>query len=258
MRTFVRLGVVLVAGLVSPPARADDQVLDPVVVRNRLYRVAGRPELLVSLGFMPVTRLTDHWTLSATAGFNLHDTLAVEGRGTVAYSRQTGLARQVARQFLQRDPALGIGLADDLSDLWEMRGNLVAGVRWSPIYGKLSLLAELPLHFQAYLAAGGGLGSFHRTSLVYCRALISRDEGTCGEWLSQDRLSPLGTAAVGIRFFLHPGGSLRVEARDYAFQDAYLVNIDRLQAEAGGQTGEPGPAGLTHLVLFDVGYAFMF
>lgn len=258
MRTFVGLGVVLVAGVLSPPARGESEVLEPVVVRNRLYRMAGRLELSPSLGFMPVTKLTDHLTLSTTASLNLHDTLALEGRGTLAYTRQTGLAQKVAQQFLQRDPALGIERADDLSDLWEMRGSLVAGVRWAPIYGKISLLAETPLHFQAYLAAGGGLGRFHRTSVVYCRSLLSRDLGTCGDWLTEDRTAPLGTGAVGIRFFIHPGGSIRVEARDYFFPDSYLVNIDRVEAEAGLPTGEPGRAGLTHLVLFDLGYTFIF
>ncbi len=30
------------------------------------------------------------------------------------------------------------------------------GARWQPIYGKINLIAELPVHFQLYLWAGGG------------------------------------------------------------------------------------------------------
>lgn len=246
------------ASLAQGGKGAEDEVIERVVVRNRLYDLGGRLELSPSLGFMLVTRLTDHYTLSANAAFNLHNTVALEARGGVAYTRQTGLARRIAQQFLQRDPVLGIERADDLSDAWEMRGHLLGGLRWAPIYGKISLLAELPVHFQAYLSAGAGAGSFHRQSLVYCRALMSRDDGTCGDWMREDKIAGLASGALGVRFFTSQQGSLRLEVRDYVFADSYLVNIDRVTAEAGGVTGEPGKAGLTHLVLLDVGYAFTF
>ncbi|HEY8206164.1 MAG TPA: outer membrane beta-barrel domain-containing protein [Myxococcaceae bacterium] len=242
----------------AAPASGEDELIERVVVRNRLFDVGGRLELSPSVGVMMMTRLTDHYTLSGDVTFNLFHTLAVEGRATVAYSRQTGLARRIAQQFLERDPTLGIERADDLSDAWEMRGNALAGLRWAPIYGKISLLAELPVHFQAYLSANVGAGSFHRQSLVYCRALLSRDEGTCSDWLTESRIAGMASGALGIRFFTSQRGALRFEVRDYAFQDTYLVNIDRIVAESGGVTGERARAGITHLVLFDVGYAFIF
>jgi outer membrane beta-barrel protein len=139
-----------------------------------------------------------------------------------------------------------------------MRDNLTGAVRWAPIYGKISLLAELPVHFQAYLSLGGGAGSFVRQSLVYCRQVTSRTDGTCGDWLSESRVTGLVTGAAGMRFYVSNYGAIRFEVRDYAFPDQYLVNIDRQVAEAGGVTGEPGAAGLTHLVLFDFGYSFVF
>ena len=245
--------------LVAPvTAIAGDEVIERVVVRNPLFDLSGRLELAASAGFMPVTRLTDHWTLSGTAAYNFSSHLALEVRAGGAYTRQTGLAGRIARQFLERDPALGVDRADDLSDAWEMRGHLAGGLRWTPIYGKLSLLAEAPLHFQAYLSAGGGAGRFHHQSLVYCLQLLSRDEGTCGDWLREDKSAGLLTFAVGIRFFASQRGSFRLEVRDYSFPDSYLVDIDRLVAEAGGVTGQPGRAGFTHLVLFDAGYALAF
>ncbi|HYV44518.1 MAG TPA: outer membrane beta-barrel domain-containing protein [Myxococcaceae bacterium] len=244
--------------VVPGAAMAEDEVIERVVVRNRLFDVGGRLELSPSVGVMLMTRLTDHYTLSGDAAFNIFNTLAVEARASIAYTRQTGLAHRIAQQFLERDPSLGIERADDLSDAWQMRTNVMAGLRWQPIYGKISLLAEMPVHFQAYVSANGGVGSFHRQSLVYCRALLSRDDGTCADWLTEDKLSPVVSGALGIRFFTHQQGSIRFEVRDYAFQDSYLVNIDRTVAEAGGTTGEQARAGFTHLVLFDVGYAFLF
>ena len=254
------LALLLLPAFTVPGAAfaAEDEVLERVVVRNRLFDLGGRLELTPSLGFMLVTRLTDHYTLSGDAAFNVLNTLAVEARASVAYSRQTGLARRIAQQFLQRDPVLGIERADDLSDGWQMRGSVLGGLRWAPIYGKISLLAEMPVHFQAFLSAGAGAGSFHRQSLVYCRQLVSRDDGTCGDWLTEDKVSGIASGALGIRFFTSQQGSLRFEVRDYVFPDSYLVNIDRVVAEAGGATGEPGRAGLTHLVMLDVGYAFTF
>ncbi len=91
--------------------------------------------------------------------------------------------------------------------------------------------------------------------------MLSRDAsgGTCGDWLQEDRVSGLATGAVGMRFFTHQNGAIRLELRDYVFPDRYRVNIDRTVAESGGETGEwKKNAGLSHLVMFDVGYAFIF
>jgi len=240
--------------LTSTQALAEE-LLERVVVRNRLYRVAGRFEISPTIGFSLVDRLTSHINLTLGLGYHFSDSWALELRAGYAFSGHTSLADQVAADFLQKN----IQLVDDLSSLWEMKGSAVLGVRWSPIYGKISLLAEVPVHFQTYVWLGGGVGSFHRQSVVYCEQLSGSGPGDyhCGGWLTQNRIGGLGSAAFGFRFFTGQGGAVMLEFRDYLFADSYLTGIEKLVAGSGGQTGVPAKSpGLINLVLFDVGYAF--
>ncbi len=256
---------VLLAGL--PALAQQDELIEKVVVRNRLYTLAGRFEVAPTVGFTVVNQLTDHVNLNANLAYNMSDTLAVELRGGYALSRHTGLADQVADKLLQRDPARELTQGDDFSHLWEMKGNGVIGLRWAPLYGKISLLAELPVHAQAYLWAGAGAGQFERQSIVYC-ANASRPKtssgaasgpAVCNEYLFETDLKFVGSAAAGFRFFTHQGGGVRAELRNYIFPDAYRIDIDRRAAESGQETGtQTTTAGLTNLVLFDVGYSFIF
>ncbi len=249
----------LIWGLLLPVSAWADEVLERVVVRNRLYNVAGRLELAPSVGFSFVDKLTSHITLGGGVAYNIFESLAVEGRANYVLSRHTGLADRISAKFLSRDPSFGLQQVDDLSDLWEMKWNVMGGLRWAPIYGKLSMLSELPIHYQTYLWVGGGLGGLHRESVVYCRSVASREAGTCNDWRTDERVSQVGSVALGMRFFVGKAGSLKLELRDYVFADQYLVEIDRLKAEMGEATGTPSDqVGLTHVFVFDIGYAFTF
>lgn len=234
-------------------------VVENVVVQNRLYRVSSRFELSLSVGVTPVSRLTEHIPLAVSAAYNASEAFAVELRAGYAITRHTGVASQVARDFLRLDPGRRMRITDDLSALWEMRANGAIGIRWAPIYGKISLLSELPVHFQAYLWGGGGLGQFHRQSVVYCKQVLDRDAGACSDWLSENKVRPLASFAFGMRYFIGQHGSIKMELRNYLFPDSYLTSIDRIAAERGEATGTPASSpGLINLVTFELGYAFIF
>ncbi|MBN1210202.1 MAG: outer membrane beta-barrel domain-containing protein [Myxococcaceae bacterium] len=251
-------------------AGQEEQVLEEAVVRNRLYRPAGNLELSPSVGISALTYLTAHYTLDVGVAYNLFDTLAVEGRAGYALSRHTGLARSISESFLNRDDKK---LTDELEDLWRMNLHGVVGVRWAPVYGKLSLMAEVPAHFQAYLWAGGGVASFERESLIQCTQVVNRDLGICDDrtepldratatesfWVKDSRVSPVVSAAVGFRFFAFARHGVKFELRDWVFRDAYRVQLSRDDWEVGRETGTPATSpGLTHLVQFDIGYTFLF
>lgn len=254
------LGVAgLVAAMLAATPALGQESLERVVVRNRLYNVSKRLEVAPTVSFMLLSHLTDHILVGGSGALNISETWALDGRASFGFTRQTGLAREVADRFLARDPSQGLQIAEDLADLWEMKGNAVLGARWSPVYGKISLMSELPVHFQAYLSAGGGVGMLYRQSLVYCReAQRSDGTATCGNWLQENRVSWLGSGAFGMRFFTHQGGAVKFEIRDYMFPDQYRTRIDRLVAEQGGDTGEQAKAGFTHLVMLELGYTFIF
>lgn len=260
----------------APADASNDATLERVVVRNRLHTVQGRAEGSLSVGLNALSHLTTHYTLNAGLAYNLFETLALEGRAGYALSRHTGVARSLGENFLNSDR--NIARTDELTDLWEMGPHGVVGVRWQPIYGKLSLLSELPAHFQAYLWGGAGVARFTRESVLQCgnevRIPVGEgeqvvcdnrsdpfDRSTASEsyWRTESRVAPVVSAAAGLRFFILERHGARVEVRDWVFRDAYREGVERAQWTQGLESGTPaGSPGLTHIIQFDLGYTFLF
>ncbi len=269
-RALPLLALIASSAVASEPER--------VVVRHRLYTSAGKLELSASAGLTPVDFLTDHKSLALGLGYNLTEHWALELEGGYVLSRHTSVAQASAARVVTTDPAQGLGSVDDFRDLWQMTWNGTLVLRWTPIYGKINLAAELPVHFQAYLVAGGGAGRMVRDSLVYCVGTpSSRSAATCdpqsgGEGpndlipLHEIAIKPLATFGGGLRFFVNQRVGVRVEVRDVVFPDSYRVAIDRAAAEQdltarGGAADQGRPAGspgLTHLVFARVGATLTF
>jgi outer membrane beta-barrel protein len=256
--------------LTALSASAQEQVLDPAAVRHRLFSPGEKLEASLTVGMPVRDYLTAHYNLNVGVAFNLFNTLGVEARAGYALSRQTGLARSISESFLNREDKK---ITDELEDMWEMNLHGVVGARWAPIYGKLSLLADETAHFQAYLWGGGGVASLRRQSVIQCTQVRNRELGICDNrtdpldpstatesyWLTETRMAPVVSGAVGFRFFLSGGHALRFELRDWVFTDQYRVNLVREDWEAGRESGELARnPGLTHLVQFDIGYTFLF
>jgi outer membrane beta-barrel protein len=238
-------------------ARAEP-ILEGVAVRNRLYRMQSKFELAPTVGFGLAPQLTRHVHVALGAAYNFSETWALELRAGYSFSGHSATADEIGRNFLELDPAHRLRSTDDLSALWEMKANGLVGVRWTPLYGKLSIFSEWPLHFQAYLWAGGGAAQLHRQSIVYCRQVASREAGACADWLTENATRATGSAALGLRFFTSQRGSLRFELRDYIFRDSFLTSIDRVLAESGQTTGRPASSpGIVHLPSLELGYTFI-
>lgn len=250
------LSLVLLAGVAAAQTGKDeDELVEKVAVRNRLYLVEKRFELGANVGFTLLPRLTDHYNFNASFAYNIIEAFALEARVGYAYSRQTSLADQVKEAFNTQNSLPRI---NDFSDLWQMGFNGIVGVRFQPIYGKLNLLAELPVHFQLYLWAGGGVGTFTRESLLICP---QRSGSTCNGYLREDKVSPIVSLALGFRFFIANRHAVRLEARTWSWFDSYFVGVDRAAVTQGNPTagGMPSPnAGITTLSQIDLGYSFLF
>ncbi|MCU0699525.1 MAG: outer membrane beta-barrel domain-containing protein [Myxococcaceae bacterium] len=254
------LSLVLAAGAASAQAVGEgDELVEKVAVRNRLYMVERRFEIGGNVGFTLLPRLTDHYNFNASAAYNVVEWFAVEARVGYAYSRQTSLADQVKEAFSSQNTLPKI---NDFSDLWQMGFNGVVGARFQPIYGKLNLLAELPVHFQLYLWAGGGVGSFTRESLLICP---QRSGSSCtGYFREGDNppvIKPIVSLALGFRFFVANRHAVRLEARTWSWLDSYYVGVDRPMVTANNPTagGMLSPnAGVTTLSQIDLGYSFVF
>lgn len=264
LRVFLYCLVLLTAGAAF--AEENEELVEKVAVRNRLFSVEGRFELGANVGFSFLPRLTDHYNLNLSVAYNVKDWLAFEARGGYAISRLTSLAEQVQQDFFFNT---SISRATDAADLWRMTGHGVLGIRFQPIYGKLNLMSELPVHFQTYLFAGGGVTGLVRESMVQCP-----DREACFSYFGNNRegetpftvegkVSPLVSLALGLRFFAADHHSVKVEMRSWSYLDSYRQGMSRTCttgrgcATAGDGMDSPN-AGITNQVQFDIGYSYTF
>ena len=202
------------------------------------------------------TRLTEHYNFQANVGYNIVDSFAVELRAGWAYSRNTSLTTRVREQLL----ATSVGSFSDVSGLWRMSVNGAIGARWQPIYGKISLVAEVPVHFQLYLWAGAGGALLDRESAVLCTQPVRGAMNTitaCNEYLTEQKFAPVVSLAAGFRFFINEHHVVRIELRDWSYFDSYFENVPASNNGAQGGTLASSP-GITNVVLIDLGYSFIF
>jgi len=251
----VVMGIAVLLGGANASAQ---EGFDPTAVRHRLFDMQGTLEVEPFLGTQLFQRLTHDQMVGVGLAYNFVDSFALEVRAAYGFTGHTGLADQIEQQLIQRNPGDGdLTTVDDLSDLWELRANAIAGLRWAPVYGKVALFAETPLHFQTYLWLGGGVGFLHRQSVVLCHQVTSRELGSCGAELDETRAAPVVSVALGLRIFAGKSGSALLELRSFVFKDRYRINVDRSVAEAGGSTGTlTGSPGLTQVLMINLGYSF--
>ena len=102
--------------------------------------------------------------------------------------------------------------------------------RVAPIYGKLNLASELPIHFQAFLLGGAGAARIHRESVNLC---AQPGTGACDSFQQSDALAPVALAGAGLRFYFSRRFSLRTEVRSYLFRSSYKRANDLTQPSSG-------------------------
>ena len=86
---------------------------------------------------------------------------------------------------------------------------------WSPIYGKLNVMAEKVLHFDTSLIAGGSLIQYQTPG------------GGSG-------FAPALHLGLGQRYFITPGMTLRLELRDYIYS-ASIVTLGNANSKVENQ-----------------------
>ncbi len=246
----------------APAARAVEA--EKEAVRNRAFTVGGRFELGVDpVGVTVLNMMTQHWDFTGHIAYNFNEPWALVLSGGYALGQHTSIAHDVFTEVGQKDPTpppAGPGalrIAADFHNLWEMGAHAELNLRWSPIYGKLNLAGELPIHFQFYITVGGGVGMFSFASPVFClqrgqiwdpndpanndpfyedspqSALGDTIHNTggkipgCVEPLVEHDIKPVVNAGAGLRIFVTRNIALNIEFRDYTFPDQFFVGIYR-------------------------------
>lgn len=159
-------------------------------VTGRMFAKKGRFELAPGVGLSLNDPFYDHIVVSAAGNFHVLETLFIGASADFYVSPSktitvTGGGNPTAPDY--NKPVYAARLE----------------VGWAPIYGKLSLLAETVLHFDTYIAAGGGV--------------IGQKEGGAAFG---------GSIAIGQHYFLNEWMALRLDIRDQIFSLARTAQLE--------------------------------
>ncbi len=222
----------LLAALAAAPARASEaDAFENKVppISGQLYPKAGRVELTPGVSFsvndpfysktFGSVKLTWHVSEFFSAGVHAAGGVAsATGSTTICPANQ------------------GCGPATDVQ-LRQVPGKIqwLAGAEgaFAPVYGKLNLLAELPVHFDLAVLAGADY-------ITYQKAV---DAQTAALGPPGNDSSPGGHVGLGMRFFFAGFMGLRFEVRDYLYS---------------ARIGNTGASHLQNQLFVDLGLSFLF
>jgi outer membrane beta-barrel protein len=298
-KTFGFAAASLLFSLFGPGLPATAAEPEAVVVRNRLYADEHRLEVglfdeialsgsLTSVN-IPELRVAYHfsevWALDLFLGYAFGGVnglfCAVQN---ITATNGCGDPSKLSASSRFRGARIHNTLAtgySDLPDLWTPNGfNAQVAARWEPIYGKLSLLTEVPVHFKWFVGLGGGVAHFSRTSLNYCNKYddaANAGSGDCTQinnnydTLKQDKYNWIANVGTGFRFIFAGSASLDVGIRDYIWADSYRTQILGSQFTPSSQPSPyPSPTltpgtlsgkentGITNSVFVDLGLTWTF
>lgn len=254
-RSLLALSLALSGTLALLPepaaAASDDGVVERVVVRNRKHSLWNKVEVSPMVGLSITNRMTEQYNFQLGLAYNFSEHFAIEARPGYALGGPSSIAKEAQQGII--DGPIDHFNRSEFEDLWRLEWSALLLPRWTPIYGKINLATELPIHFQAYLTAGAGMVGLTYDAVVYMQAGQN--------FLSEQRQSFAIAGGAGMRFFVTEAVSLRLELFDIAYPDEYRADINRENAarEVGDpQEGVVTSAGLTNVLFFNAGISATF
>ncbi len=224
---------------------------EPKSVAYRRFKLDGRNDLGVFGTFSIKSRLTQHAGGAFSYSRQLNEYFAIEALVGGGYGSTTNLTSQI-----RQTPSKSTGTITDLADGGALVATGQVGIRFTPIYGKLNLSSELPVHFNFYFNAGGGAALVDFNSILACAQNPS--SGTlcsANVYRSEMLVRPSFSVGGGMRFWIDNLLSIRLEVRDIVFPDRFLEGIDPKQPANTGT--ESASAGLTQIPLVFIGMGFL-
>lgn len=156
------------------------------LTRDRLFVKALRHELTLAGGYYVSDLFDSTFTLGGQYTFFMSENFGAE--------LSVGWSRLRSSVLDTIESANNFSLAVGGQDIVRVFGSLA----WSPLYGKLRLVAAKILRYDLYLLAGPG---------------VVVDPVSFGA---------AGNFGLGVRIFLHPAVALRFEVRDYLYRQSLL------------------------------------
>jgi outer membrane beta-barrel protein len=230
MRTFKSLKIWLavsgvVAGLHMPASAADHPAANaleeaqngkgPVnAVQNRFFMKEGRIEATPILGYVPNDPMVKRYVGGLIGAYHFSETFAAEG--AFLYSPDLGSSD------LKGLTHTLVGIAADAknnSSFQQPLDKMVLGAtfaaRWAPFYGKINIIGESVLNFDAYGTLGLGMLSMQS---YYARGGDGDgDQITTITEPAGKKVVITPTIGIGFNFFLNQSMALKIDARNYFY-----------------------------------------
>jgi len=179
-------------------------------VQNRFFLKQERYEFSPILGFVPNDPMVNRFTIGMLIAYHFSESIAVEG--AFIYSPDLGIADvKGLTKTLVQIAEQGSASVDFQQPIDKMELGATFAARWSPIYGKISLIGEGVLNFDVYGVAGLGMLSTNLYNATY--------DAETGVALSQPKWVPRVPVnlGLGINFFLNQQTTLKIDMRSYLY-----------------------------------------
>lgn len=254
---------------------------EPKVVDYRKYLLASKFDLgaFFAMSIKP-GGLTTHYGGMLDAAYNFNEFWALDLMLDGGYGGVSDLTNKIRAQENNQGTFSGMPMGanptafSDIADAGALYSTFQLGVRWTPIYGKINLAAEFPVHFNFYFNLGAGGAIVQYNEILGCEYAPttmgsgSSATGTCGTGAASDFHNETHATFAfnvggGARFYLSQLLSVRLELRDIMYPDMQYPTVYTGQGfllPNGTQNPTRGTihmAGLTQNPLLFIGVGFL-
>lgn len=186
------------------------------VVQNRFFLKTGRLEASAIAGYVPNNPMVKRFVGSLLGAYHFSETFAAEG--AFLFSPDLGKNDLKGLTHTLVDIA-HTGSGDDSAKFQQPLDKMVMGAtfaaRWAPFYGKINVIGESVLNFDAYGVMGLGMLSLQQYYAVYDESV---GQPPFTNLVTQEKkvvITP--NMGIGFNFFLNQSMALKIDARSYFY-----------------------------------------
>jgi outer membrane beta-barrel protein len=239
------------AGAENLLPRDEGFMKEPKSVAYRRYALDGKNDFGVFGSFSMKNKLTEHVGAAVSFDKQFSEYLSLDVFVGGGYGGLTNLALNVRDKWRATSNP-----GTDLADAGALLATGQLGLRFTPIYGKMSLSSELSVHFNAYFVGGVGGALIQYNSVLTCAVNIPSSSTKCPGDNFRKETSPNVAFNVGggFRFWITDHWSARVEVRDVIFPDRFYEKVVFKTPVGSGQLSANAGISQVPLVLVGVGF----
>jgi outer membrane beta-barrel protein len=215
--------ILLVCCFLAVPAvsLADDEP----AVRNQLYDLSGRFELMLTPSMSIFDKYTRHVGVSVGLAYFFNDYIGLEF--DAGYNFISG-DRKLLNEILRTATSLDGVEKLPLTDLKHMTWFTTLGIIFSPLYGKLNFSSEFAVNIHLYFIAGAGIAQYEYSELRHDSAdpqfdpnMFRKVKLIYNGGLTGGGIQPVFHFGGGLRFHFLEDWNIKIEIRDVFFYDEY-------------------------------------